>query len=225
MMRLHLLALLGLVMADTHPRDFGRLCSTGECPDNWRNVDGNCVLFMFGWEEERARENCKQNQAEYQDFASSTGLYWSSLPVCMVRRETQCSCGKTYRTGRPNRGSKIGGLKVQKNEYPWQVRLTHHDDPTSVYGVCGGSIISRHHILTTASCIEGQHVYNITVWTREHDYTKIDGEVSHTVCSKTVPPGYNKTSYDLDIAVLHLCEPLIFSEGKFSQMFFSLKSD
>ena len=48
------MALLGLAMADTDPRDFASLCSTGECPDNWRNVDGNCVLFMFGWEEERA---------------------------------------------------------------------------------------------------------------------------------------------------------------------------
>ena len=65
------------------------------------------------------------------------------------------------------------------------------------------------------------------MWTGDHDYTEIDGEVSHTVCGKTVHPEYNKNygSYDLDIAVLHLCEPLIFSEGKFSQMFFSLKSE
>ena len=91
MRRLHLLALLGLAMADTDPRDFASLCSTGECPDNWRNVDGNCVLFMFGWEEERARENCKQNQAEYQDFAAHSQF---SLPVCLVRRETQCQCGR-----------------------------------------------------------------------------------------------------------------------------------
>ena len=95
--------------------DFARLCSTGECPVNWKNVDGNCVLFMFDWEEERARENCKQNQAEYQDFSFSTGPSQHSLPVCMVRRETQCDCGKTLSAGKI-----VGGVSAEKNEFPWQ---------------------------------------------------------------------------------------------------------
>ena len=121
------MALLGLAMADTDPRDFASLCSTGECPDNWRNVDGNCVLFMFGWEEERARENCKQNQAEYQDFAAHSQF---SLPVCLVRRETQCSCGKTFRTGNITDifGRIVCGASVEKNEFPWQGKVHRYKD-------------------------------------------------------------------------------------------------
>ena len=54
---------------------------------------------------------------------------------------------------------------------------------------------------------------NITVWTRDHDWTKKDGEVSHAVCSKKEHPEYGKkTRHDKDIAVLHLCRPLMFTE-------------
>ena len=57
---------------------------------------------------------------------------------------------------------------------------------------------------------------NITVWSRDHDWRRKDGEVSHAVCSKTEHPEYGKkTKHDRDIAVLHLCRPLMFTEGKF----------
>ena len=119
MRRLHLLALLGLAMADTDPRDFARLCSSDECPAGWRNIEGDCVLFMSGWDEARAREVCRENRAEYRDYVflteDSDSATRHSLPVCLVKKEYQCQCG------RPNRISKIvGGVTADKNEYPWQ---------------------------------------------------------------------------------------------------------
>ena len=49
--------------------------------------------------------------------------------------------------------------------------------------------------------------------------------MSHAVCSKTEHPDYNKqTMFDKDIAVIKLCKPLMFTEGKFSQ-YFHLTSD
>ena len=125
MMRLYSLALLGLAMADTDPRDFARLCdSDARCPENWKLVDKNCVMFA-GWEEVSARELCKQNEAEYREFVfestltlpASPGVSRSqhSLPVCLVRRETQCGCGKTFSAGKV-----VGGVRAEKNEFPWQ---------------------------------------------------------------------------------------------------------
>ena len=117
MLSLYLLTVVGLVVvAATDPHDFSRLCSSpapgGECPAGWRNVGGDCLKFMSGWDQAKAKEVCREERAEYTEF---TGFV--ILPVCRVRRETQCQCGRT------NRGAKakiMGGVKTEKNEYPWQ---------------------------------------------------------------------------------------------------------
>ena len=53
---------------------------------------------------------------------------------------------------------------------------------------------------------------NITVWTRDHDWKMIDGEVSHAVCRKTEHPDHENERKDKDIAILHLCKPLMFTK-------------
>ena len=117
-----LFALVGLATAQTDPRDFARLCSSGECPAGWREVEGDCVLFMSGWDEARAREECRENKADYMEYvmmkSDSDFAIQHILPVCLVRREYQCQCG------RPNRKTLIvGGDNVEKNEYPWQGKV------------------------------------------------------------------------------------------------------
>ena len=122
---LHLLAVVGLVVvvAATDPHDFSRLCSSpapgGECPAGWRNVGGDCVKFMVKFRDQaKAKEVCREEGAEYEEFlfmSNSDSAAQHLLPVCLVRRETQCQCGRT------NREAKIvGGVKAEKNEYPWQ---------------------------------------------------------------------------------------------------------
>ena len=51
---------------------------------------------------------------------------------------------------------------------------------------------------------------SINVFTKadEELLERVDGEVSHSVCSKREHP-------DEDIAVLNLCKPLMFSKGKY----------
>ena len=127
-------ALIGLALADTDPMDFARLCTSGECPAGWREVEGDCVLFMSGWDEARAREVCRENRAEYRDYVllreDSDSATRHSLPVCLVRRETQCGCGKASR-----QSLIVGGRIVEKNEYPWQGKVHPYQTKiTSDYG-------------------------------------------------------------------------------------------
>ena len=230
MLFLCLLTVLGLALADTEFLNSVASECQIEIPQYFnftdlplvKKVGGDCVMFLSDLEEVNAREFCRAWKAEYSEFflSRSDSATKHILPVCMVRREIQCQCGK------PNRGSKIvGGRNVRKNEYPWQVRLSVPGDKAKYKAWCGGSVLTREKILTAAHCTEGQSVQSLTVWTRDHDWTKTDGEESHAVCSKTEHPEYDrKARYDQDIAILHLCQPLMFSEGKFTK-YFQSKSD
>merc|ERR1712154_230834 len=204
---LHLLAVVGLVVvvAATDPHDFSRLCSSpapgGECPAGWRNVGGDCLKFMSDWNQAKAKEVCREEGAEYSEYVMMTEFSDSAaqhlLPVCLVRRETQCQCGRTYK-----KAETVGGVETEKTEYPWQVRLSVSS------GTCGGSIISKYKILTAAKCTEGHSVESITVTTRADDEVPVmvDDEVNHSVCSK-------REHSDQDIAILNLCKPLMFSKA------------
>ena len=113
MLSLYLLTVVGLVVvAATDPHDFSRLCSSpapgGECPAGWRNVGGDCLKFMSGWDQTKAKEVCREEGAEYIEF-----LFL--LPVCLVRRETQCQCGRTNSVTKT-----VGGVEIEKKEYPWE---------------------------------------------------------------------------------------------------------
>ena len=133
MLSLYLLAVVGLaVEAATNPHDFSRLCSSpapgGECPAGWKNVGGDCIMFA-GWDQAKAKEVCREERAEYTEFVmmreETDSAARHSLPVCLVRRETQCQCGRT------NREAKIvGGVEAERNEYPWQGNTASLGSPT-----------------------------------------------------------------------------------------------
>ena len=125
MLSLYLLTVVGLVVvAATDPHDFSRLCSSpapgGECPAGWRNVGGDCLKFMSGWDQAKAQEVCREEGAEYSEYLLMSEYSDSAaqhlLPVCLVRRETQCQCGRTNIkiVGREGWTFHLGF------EYPWE---------------------------------------------------------------------------------------------------------
>lgn len=78
-------------------------------------------------------------------------------------------CGIAYRLSREVTGVAgeraariIGGLPVEA-PIPWQVSVQIEASPGSWEHVCGGTLISEHHILTAAHCIHSWRKYRVTV--------------------------------------------------------------
>ena len=109
MLSLYLLTVVGLVVvAATDPG----------CPAGWKNVGGDCIMFA-GWDQTKAKEVCREERAEYTEFVmmreETNSAARHSLPVCLVRRETQCQCGRTNIETKT-----VGGVETEKKEYPWE---------------------------------------------------------------------------------------------------------
>ena len=57
---------------------------------------------------------------------------------------------------------------------------------------------------------------DITVWAGDYNVKVADGESNHSVCGITQHAQYqNEPPFANDIAILHLCQPITFSKGKF----------
>ena len=84
-----------------------------------------------------------------------------------IIRNPNCQCGiPSYGKNRVKRDHNSGdqknntetriinGKTAEANEYPWIVGLYANQRCRGI-PVCGGTVISSHHILTAAHCVEG----------------------------------------------------------------------
>ncbi|KAH8324258.1 hypothetical protein KR074_002676, partial [Drosophila pseudoananassae] len=100
----------------------------------------------------------------------------------------------------PNRKI-IGGEDVSIENAPWQVSIQAWSGK-----FCGGSILSPYIILTAAHCVIEDYPQDLEVRVGS-SYMDFDGfliEVSSIVCHED----YDSTSYDNDVALVVLSEPL-----------------
>ncbi|XP_034721095.1 coagulation factor VII [Etheostoma cragini] len=98
----------------------------------------------------------------------------------------------------------INGHVCPKGHCPWQALLTEGGEFS-----CGAVVLSPRWLLTAAHCVWGRPaaVFNVTVG--EHDLTVEERtEQRRSVLKVLVHPGYNKSSYDNDVALLRLQRPV-----------------
>lgn len=100
----------------------------------------------------------------------------------------------------------IGGGPTDPHEYPYQVALTYYD-----YFFCGGSLITRQHVLTAAHCTDLMFEFGVgpefQVLIAEHDLgTENDCAYSVGVQEIIQHPGYNSSSFDMDFSIIVLEE-------------------
>ncbi|XP_065336563.1 trypsin delta-like [Cloeon dipterum] len=108
-----------------------------------------------------------------------------------------------------SKGSIIGGTNAREGEVPWQVSLQRKTIRISHF--CGGSIVSRKHIVTAAHCSIFNRFEVVVLAGSIHTY----GGTMYDVRSIKIHPGYDRwTSFvqDNDIAVWEVDSPFIWSE-------------
>lgn len=120
----------------------------------------------------------------------------------------------------PNFPRIVGGQPTTIDQFPYQVALVNRpiENPNNIYNnqFCGGSIINERWILTAAHCVDGALPSSIAVAvgvtdlmnTRPGRIFYVDRIIIHT--------NYNPITFDCDLALLHLTQPIDFSGRVYS---------
>jgi len=141
----------------------------------------------------------------------SAVILFGILTGCIAVEE----CGNTW-TSPLDHGFIVGGSEATPHSIPWQISLGVQLHTYDMGPSCGGSVVSRHYVVTAAHClttfskpkwlyvVAGAH--SLKEKDRYEQKVKVEQVIIH--------PGYNENdiSYN-DIALLKLETPLEFNNG------------
>uniref|UniRef100_W5MRI7 Vitamin K-dependent protein C n=1 Tax=Lepisosteus oculatus TaxID=7918 RepID=W5MRI7_LEPOC len=98
----------------------------------------------------------------------------------------------------------VGGEKGKKGHSPWQVLLINAQGKFH----CGGVLIDNSWVLTAAHCLEKGSRYHVRLGDYER-YRDEQTEVTVEISQFITHPHYNDATFDSDIALVYLAEPVI----------------
>ncbi|XP_071287227.1 coagulation factor X-like, partial [Agelaius tricolor] len=101
----------------------------------------------------------------------------------------------------------VGGDECLLGQCPWQAVLLNEEGEE----FCGGTILNENFILTAAHCINQSKEIKVVVGEVDRE-KKEQSESMHTVDKIIVHSKFDAETYDNDIALLKLKEPVTFSE-------------
>merc|ERR1711973_813857 len=137
------------------------------------------------------------------NFSTAVTFSSESPPVNSSSTDSstsRCKCGEAKRVTKI-----VGGVETEAHEYPWQVGLSGGGSRP----FCGGSLISKKHVLTAAHCTEGSG--DMYVLLGDHSLTASE-ERKVKVCKIKDHPKYNSRTTNNDYSVLTLCEEVEFTD-------------
>ncbi|MGC8886730.1 MAG: Calx-beta domain-containing protein [Verrucomicrobiia bacterium] len=160
------------------------------------------------------------NGAVDPEFNYGSGANANILAVALTASE-QPFWRDTFRTQAqpqlrlPPDGKIVGGVPTTIENYPYQVALVSRpiSNPNNIYNnqFCGGSILNERWILTAAHCVEGALPTSIAVAVGVTDLTSTRPGRIINVDQIIIHTNYNPFTFDYDIALIHLEQPIDFS--------------
>ncbi|XP_014251202.1 trypsin-1-like [Cimex lectularius] len=97
----------------------------------------------------------------------------------------------------------VGGINAEPGEFPWQVSLQLLTG-WSARHICGGTIISKHWVVTAAHCVDGIPSSSLSVVAGDYDLYKVEGHEQRVDVKRVVTKGYRKGNFSNDIALLQV---------------------
>ncbi|XP_060646663.1 serine proteinase stubble [Drosophila nasuta] len=109
----------------------------------------------------------------------------------------------------------VGGKSAAFGRWPWQVSVRR----ISFFGLssthrCGGALINENWIATAGHCVEDLVIKQIRIRVGEYDFSHVQEQLPYIECGvaeRVVHPKYNFNSYEYDLAVVKLEQPLEFA--------------
>ncbi|KAB0802090.1 hypothetical protein PPYR_04276 [Photinus pyralis] len=102
----------------------------------------------------------------------------------------------------------VGGNVTKENEFPWLAGMAKNGEFH-----CGGTLITRKHVLTAAHCVDGINYRTISIAFGDHDRKDKErfSKIQVRKIKKVVPHKlFDRSTYNNDIAILELDHPLHF---------------
>ncbi|CAL4178414.1 unnamed protein product [Meganyctiphanes norvegica] len=108
----------------------------------------------------------------------------------------------------------VGGEEAEDGEFPWQISILHKPLFEEIQHLCGGSILSEHYVITTASCIRNYNANKLTVVAGTNKiFGNTTGEEQQVIgSSMIVHAHFDILTITNDIALIYMETPLVLNE-------------
>ncbi|XP_055611678.1 serine proteinase stubble [Uranotaenia lowii] len=148
-----------------------------------------------------------------EEISSSNEMYTVAPGRDTITAARNFECG-VQTMGRPETRI-VGGKNAPFGRWPWQVSVRR----TSFFGFssthrCGGAVINDNWIATAGHCVDDLLTSQIRIRVGEYDFSHVQEQLPYTeraVARKVVHPKYNFFTYEFDLALVRLEQPLIFA--------------
>lgn len=110
----------------------------------------------------------------------------------------------------------VGGEEANPDDFLWMAAIIKAKSSGEARPFCGGSLITRRHILTAAHCLENLAPRDVLVRLGSYDFddaTASSYSADYAIDQFRVPASYSKKTHASDIAIMRLKTPLATSDN------------